>query len=678
MNLRFCLLLFLIIQSNLISSQQRLVETSLDSIFKLRDLSQNNSYSPKEQVEFAEQAIKLSWVLNQDSVILKSGRILSLAYFNAGRDSLYLKTNYENLKLARRVNDSSSLKVVNSNLGSFFHGKELNDSAFYYYSRALKLYIKSKDIDGEVKTLLNIADIQETEKDYIGSEENAIQAIRLLNSLDFDESNRDRLWILNNLIGIISLKLKNYDKALEYHSKAQEIAKKMEYGYYNNLYSINNKAIVYRDKGEIDKSIELYESVLSEDSLGYYDSSFYAITLGNLAYTKSFKRDRDISEIKSIFRLGERISDTIEDPLTKLGISIDFSKFYLDIKENDSALYYAEKSYQISNEITNNELKLQSLELLAELNDGEKGKSYLKDHIKLSDSLLNVERNVRNKFARIEFETDKIEEDNARMTQQRMWLMIVSAVLLVTLFLLYIIITQRSKNKELKFEKDQQKANEEIYNLMLSQQDKVDEARANEKKRISQEMHDGILGRLFGTRLSLDSLNFSEGKEAIQNRATYIKELMTIENDIRKISHDLNTDFVTGSGFMDIVSEMIEKQTKAYKLKHDFDYTDDVSWEIVSNKNKINIYRIIQESLQNIYKHANAEAVKISFQLKNSVILLSIIDDGDGFDVNKSKKGIGIKNINARVDELEGTVDFISQIDEGTTISIEIPYITNL
>ena len=62
-----------------------------------------------------------------------------------------------------------------------------------------------------------------------------------------------------------------------------------------------------------------------------------------------------------------------------------------------------------------------------------------------------------------------------------------------------------------------------------------------------------------------------------------------------------------------------------------------MSWESVSNKNKINIYRIIQESLQNIYKHANAEMVKISFQLKNDVILLSITDDGKGFDVNKSK-----------------------------------------
>lgn len=675
MSIRFTLFfIFLIIQTNLIYPQKKLEGTSLDSIFKLRELSQDYNYSSAEQIQFAEQAMVLSRELNQDSVILKSGRILSLVYYHNDRDSLYLNINHQNLRLARKINDSSSLKVVNSNLGSFFHGKELNDSAFYYYSKALKLFIKSKDISGEARILINIADIQETEKDYVGSEENAVQAIRLLNSLELSEKNRDLLWILNNLIGIISLKLKNYDKSLEYHNKALEIAEDMEDGYFNNLYSINNKAIVYREKGLIDESIELYERVISEDSLQYYDSSFYAITLGNLAHTKSFKSDRNINEIKSIFRLGERISDTIDDPLAKLGVSIDFSKFYLDIKQKDSALYYAEKSYQIAHQIFNNELKLKSLELLAELNNGEKARSFFLEHIRLSDSLLNVERNGRNKYARIKFETDIIEEENERMSLQRMWLLIVSGVLLLTLFLLYVIITQRAKNKELKFEQDQQKANEEIYNLMLSQQDKVEEARANEKKRISEELHDGVLGRLFGTRLSLDSLNFSDGKEAIQNRATYINELKTIENDIRKISHDLNTDFVSGSGFMDIVSELIEKQTKAYQLQSLFEYTDDINWENVHNKTKINIYRIIQESLQNIYKHANANSVKISIQLKNNVICLSVSDDGDGFDINKSKKGIGLKNINSRVSEVQGEAEFRSAINEGTTVNIKIPY----
>jgi signal transduction histidine kinase len=241
-------------------------------------------------------------------------------------------------------------------------------------------------------------------------------------------------------------------------------------------------------------------------------------------------------------------------------------------------------------------------------------------------------------------------------------------------FLLYIIITQRAKNKELKFEREQQETNEEIYNLMLSQQDKVDEARALEKKRISQEMHDGILGRLFGTRLSLDSLNFSDGKEALQKRSSYIADLKIIEEDIRKISHDLNTDFVAGSGFMDIVDTLVENQTKAYQLTYDFFHSDDINWEDVSNKTKIHVYRILQETMQNIYKHAEASHIKISFQLKNNVILLSISDNGKGFAVNRSKKGIGLKNINSRVEEFNGTVQFDSEIDEGTTITIQFPY----
>ena len=85
---------------------------------------------------------------------------------------------------------------------------------------------------------------------------------------------------------------------------------------------------------------------------------------------------------------------------------------------------------------------------------------------------------------------------------------------------------------------------------------------------------------------------------------------------------------------------------------------------------------MVQESLQNIYKHANAKTVEISFQRKKSVICLAISDDGIGFDPNKSKKGIGLKNINSRVKELSGTVSFHSKIDQGTTITVNIPYTT--
>ena len=91
-------------------------------------------------------------------------------------------------------------------------------------------------------------------------------------------------------------------------------------------------------------------------------------------------------------------------------------------------------------------------------------------------------------------------------------------------------------------------------------------------------------------------------------------------------------------------------------------------------KTKINIYRIIQESMQNIYKHANAKVIKISISVQKNVICIDIIDDGVGFDTNKSKKGIGLKNIASRIEEIDGKITYTSQSGDGTVVNVKIPY----
>jgi len=672
--LRIILLLFPFIG---IFSQNNTRYSKLDSIIYFRNLSKKNELSLDDRLKFAQKASDLSSKLKIDTTTILNNRNLSYLYLIKGDYEPFRKVNLENLELAEKLKDTLVLTIAINNLAWYHHHNQQNDSAFYYYTKALKSYRELNDFESQAYVLSSIADIQSTEKDYVGSEESAILALKLIQKLPQTEKNLDRQWILYNLLGIISRALQQYDKALEYNEKALEISAKQKDGYYNKYTSINNKAYIFRKQGDFDKALELYQGILKEQRLFEIDPEFYPLIIDNIAFTKFEANDKDYNSIEKMLKRAYRLSDSLGDQVTKLGVTIDLSKFYKGIKEKDSALIYAKSSYHLAREISSNDLLLESMLLLSELNPGEEGKKYLNEHIKLSDSLLFKERSARNKFARIAFETDEIERENERITRERMWLMILSGGLILTGFLLYIIISQRSRNKALKFKQSQQEANEEIYNLMLSQQDKVDEARANEKKRISQELHDGILGRLFGTRLSLDSLNFSEGKEAINKRSNYISDLKIIEEDIRKISHDLNTDFVSGSNFMDIITELIENQTKAYQLNHEFEHDDDIVWEEISNKTKINIYRIIQESLQNIYKHAVANSVKISFKLKNDVICLSISDDGKGFDVNKSRKGIGLKNINSRINELEGKINFDSKVNKGTTITIDIPYQSN-
>ena len=152
-----------------------------------------------------------------------------------------------------------------------------------------------------------------------------------------------------------------------------------------------------------------------------------------MAYTKLIDESSNITEIKSQFLEAVKISDSLQDETTMLDVSIDICKFYLHQKQKDSALYYAEKSYDLATKISNNDLLLESIQILADLKGGEEGMAYLKRHIALSDSLLQVERNFRDKYARVEYETDQLEEENKLFSQQKIWLAAISAGLLIAL-----------------------------------------------------------------------------------------------------------------------------------------------------------------------------------------------------------------------------------------------------
>jgi len=647
--------------------------SSLDSIQVLRLKSKNKTLEMSERIISAKQAVVLSLETNVDSTILRSQRNLAYLYLITRDYEQYRDINYKNIKLAYKLNDSISMAIVNNSLGWYHYTEQQNDSAYQYFYKATKIFSKLKMNQHLFETLINMADVQETEKDYIGSEATAIRAIKLSKTLSETERNLNRLWILYNLLGVISGELQLLDDSLDYHNKALEICDKMDNGLDNRLYSKNNMAFIYRKKGDFIKSLALYKEVLKTNDLFNIDPPFYALILDNIAYTRFLLEDNKTDEIEYLFNRAYKISDSLNDTSSLMAVSIDMSKYYRSKNQMDSALYYANKTYTIAKETNTNNVILESLLLKSNLEGGEAAKKYLSEHIKLSDSLLNNERAIRNKFAKIEFETKEIELENEQIAKEKQQLMIFSGILIITLFLLYIIITQRAKNKELQFIQQQQETNEEIYNLMLSQQDKIDEGRAQEKRRISEELHDGILGRLFGTRLSLDSLNLNKTEEAIQTRSTYINELKAIEQDIRKVSHDLNTDFVSGSGYKDIIKTLVETQTKAYELEYNIANDDNINWDEISNKTKIHFYRIIQESLQNIYKHANANSVKISFQIKNNVICLTISDDGSGFELNKVRRGIGIKNITSRTKEIKGELEIKSEKDLGTSISIKVP-----
>lgn len=569
-----------------------------------------------------------------------------------------------------RLSDSISIANEHYKIGELYRHSLLSDSAYFYFQKAEKVFKRFNYKYENAITLYGIAVVQCIEKDYTGSEVTSIEALTLLESLnESNDVNKYKAFVFNNL-GIVFDELEQFNESIEYYKKSLEIKKKLKGDFQRSIgLTLNNMLKVYRRSGEYELAIEKYNEILSNKELINNHPDVYVLALGNYANTLYLSKQTE--QLPELYLKALRICDSINLSYNSIIIHQHLAEYYNNKNNKDLAKYHAYKAKNISEAYNNDDL-LKSLLLLSKIEKGDIAAKHLKKYVKLSDSLQRSERAKRDKFARIRFETNQIEQENIRIARERMWLLIISITLIITSFLIYLVVNQRNKNKELKFIQQQQETNEEIYNLMLSQQDNIEEARTLEKKRISEELHDGVLGRLFGTRLSLDSLNMGTNADAINTRSQYISELKNIEDDIRKVSHKLNTDFVSGSGFIDIIKSLLKKQTKAYGFDYELKHNDDINWEEASNKTKIHIYRIIQESLQNIYKHANATLVKISFEVKNNVFCLVINDNGSGFIVDKAKRGIGLKNINSRVEEIKGDLKITSEVNKGTTITIKV------
>ena len=556
-------------------------------------------------------------------------------------------------------------------IGELYRKSLLCDTAYYYFHISEKIFRKYNYRLETAQTLYGIAACQNHNKDYVGAETTIIESLTLLNELeDIDEVNMYKAYNYN-VLGIVFDELDLYDESIRYFEEALKLKEDLEGDFTRSIgLTLNNLIKVYRRSGNYDLATEKFNETINYKDLVKNYPEVYVLALGN--YARTLFESQDFENLPDLYLRALHICDSINSEYNSIIIHQHLAEFY-DFKNNkDSALYYAYKAKEISEKYNNDDL-LKSLWILSEIEDSDKAAAYLKSYIKLNDSLQKAERAIRDKFARIRFDTQRVEQENLQIAKERMWLMIISIIVIIASLLLYLVIRQRNKNKELQFIQEQQQANEEIYNLMLSQNESIEEARALEKQRISKELHDGVLGRLFGTRLSLDSLNMNPSPEAVKTRGQYIQELKTIEEDIRKVSHELSTDFVSGAGFIDILKTLVDTQCIAYGIHYTLDYDEVINWDAVSNKKKIHIYRLVQEALHNIYKHAKAENIKISFKLKNNVICLEIEDDGSGFDVNKAKSGIGLKNMNSRISEIHGLLEINSEIDKGTTVKIEVP-----
>jgi len=203
------------------------------------------------------------------------------------------------------------------------------------------------------------------------------------------------------------------------------------------------------------------------------------------------------------------------------------------------------------------------------------------------------------------------------------------------------------------------------------------EAEENIRLKISKDIHDNI-GQLLGlAQINMYSLtNELSGSFRISRimRDT-IKIIDRVAQDIHHIGHELNDDHIIAAGFIEIVRNYLDSINISKGIKAQLDIEGPPRQ--LSKEKEINIFRIIQEALHNILKHADATKITIKFIYKIDSLHLIIADNGKGFDMKSVdlSKGIGIKNLYQRTELLNGHLNIQSMPDIGTTLffSFSIP-----
>ncbi len=623
----------------------------------------------KKKQEYNQKAFTI--IMNQPNDSMYRVNLLRVAnrYFNMDDWKGYAKTVRVLLEKSEQAKDTLYIAKANSYYGEYYGGIGVSDSAYLYYFKAEKMFIQLNDNYNLGRTRFSKALLQYGQSDFLGSEIAVFNALRAIKGIEA----KDLEYECFNLLGLIYNELEEFNKAIEYHNKALKSIDNevMPVEFQSKATSFNNIGLVYINNEKYNIAIDYFEQGLQQKNLLIEKPSVYAMLLGNLAYSR-FKNNES-KGLPELFYKSLQLIDSLGLTSGTVVNKIRLSEYYAYQKDTLKALRFSNEALSTARKSNNARNLLAPLKQLATL-EPKKAATYTKEYIRINDSLQKVERNMGNKFTRIEYETDKIKDENSNLTEKNQKLVYIFSFVTILGLFFYIIKSQKAKNRELLYKQEQQLANEEIYNLMISQQNTIETNRVQEKKRVAQELHDGVLGRMFGVRMNLDGLNRFNDEVAIEQRDAYLAELKNIEQDIREISHDLNREkSELINNFVAIVDNLFEEQRKTFSSKLVSNIDANIKWEIIPNAIKINLYRIIQESLQNINKYAKASLIKVELKKQEGDILLVISDDGIGFNANLKKKGIGLQNMQSRTKECNGTFSIKSKIGEGATVSVTVP-----
>lgn len=220
---------------------------------------------------------------------------------------------------------------------------------------------------------------------------------------------------------------------------------------------------------------------------------------------------------------------------------------------------------------------------------------------------------------------------------------------------------------------------EELQNAKAKQDFglKIIEAQEEERKRLSREIHDGpaqMLANVIMRSDIVDKVYREQGpEEAISEINSFKKMVRAALYEVRRIIYDLRPMALDDLGLVPTLKKYLQT-IEEYHNHSKINFVNIGLDQRLPTKYEVALFRLIQESVQNALKHANASEIKVRLEMTKSAINVLIKDNGAGFDMNQKKpESFGIIGMKERVELLEGKIEIDSKIGIGTTISVQVP-----
>ena len=638
---------------------------------------------------YALNAYTISKKINYQKGVVTSLNRLGTAYIFNKQFSLVEKEYLKVLRLEKQSGNKYGIGRANNQLSEIYRNKKDLSKALSYGLDALNIFGQLKQQSLEALVSNNVGLIYQN----MGSYEQANKY--LLKGLSIREQLKEEKNIAHSYtnLGILYLVMKNYESAKEYFIKSENYFIKLHDDYeLSKIY--NNLGVVYFETGNNTLSQDYYDKAMKlKIKLGLKDTNSEIYNnLGALYYKKGDDQQAIQKFKKSI--------DIQKKYVSKNGLkeaNINLGHIYFRNQEYDKAIKYYKNTLESSKNSQNKSEKLKALDGLylaySVKQDYDSAIHYSQQYNSLRDSLETDYKKAvdyREKFARVQKENELLQRDkkisivnikNLELKNQNNNILIYTLSTIFSLFVLLFFLWTKwkverqkkeiaLKDRELEEKKlEQLIKNQEIksYNEMLNTQDL-------ERKRISQDLHDRI-----GSILSVAKVYYKSGEEQLlQNKdfdlVSFQKANELIDEacqEVRRLSYEMSSGVLTKFGLLSAVEDLVITIEQTKKIKIEFMSSD--LENRLENNIEIQIYRIIQELMNNILKYADSNHVTIQIlKLKNEVNV-QVEDDGIGFNTNEQSRGMGLQNIKSRVSSLGGKIDIDSVIGRGTYVNIEIP-----